>query len=823
MGNQIGTIGARVRALGDKCPSRNDEEQLRRSILAQIRIEQEEKDRKHRFEVSERRAKAAREAAEKAQLIRKEKEEAEQKKREEEQRQAVAKQSEEQVRTNIENVVKPMLDALFLKTEASRVDGMEGLGSMLKDEIEQYEHDVAVKIGGLESTLEQNVGTVARQVGELKAKLDSMTSNTELLLTALGDPEFFSEEDVATRMLAMGAIQADYHMKVEELRDVSKGEVVTVSAIKIELEAVNRTVTAQAEMLTQLQADLAAQREESKAQSETDASLHMEENKELTMMISTLADTVQKLEDRIYALEYEDDEVCSECSLQSVTPIQKKTKPELLEPVREKPLTEDEQVLAGELIPRHNSDRRVDMINWEKLRIVQPKVPVDGKYSKWDEIFISTLTKPPTRAQHSWRVWKESIWHWALELRKVNASFAQLGRQVIASCFPDSSFEGEHSVACSAGQSRDLVQIMSALDVHFCPHTRTVQSRLESDIHNIRRLDMQSPSLFFHLLGIVFRRETEINGGDSMRSETARVDRALKALFFPQHTEQLLRSMMSQSSHEHPFNFIRLEKEVDTLAITDFRRYKPDPSNVKIDKYFPPEQGERDVLQELLEHIGERLSVDTHGHHSVTNSYYQNTSRGQLRSTSGTGLLTAGNPIGGGGFGGAGAGNGGLSGGGGQIDGMIFATPGTLQPNPGGGGNPNFGGTTTTTTGKIPVAQVKNLILATTGSSDGRVEKDANGKEFWIPPKLTEEERQKRIEASNRFKLKKDPQAGWCKAGEYCRDVLTTGECKNGMHLKKEFWRMITQFERNFPEKATALKKKKADKKKAEGAATAPK
>eukprot|EP00392_Amoebophrya_sp_AT5.2_P017239 g17568.t1 len=100
------------------------------------------------------------------------------------------------------------------------------------------------------------------------------------------------------------------------------------------------------------------------------------------------------------------------------------------------------------------------------------------------------------------------------------------------------------------------------------------------------------------------------------------------------------------------------------------------------------------------------------------------------------------------------------------------------------------------------------------GGKDGTVVEEG-GKSFYVPPQLTDAEKQKRVEASNKFKLKKEPNTTWCKFGEFCNNVLTTGECNLGKHLKREYWRMISQFEKNCPAKYKAFDEKRKAAKKA--------
>eukprot|EP00392_Amoebophrya_sp_AT5.2_P018618 g19195.t1 len=456
-----------------------------------------------------------------------------------------------------------------------------------------------------------------------------------------------------------------------------------------------------------------------------------------------------------------------------------------------------EQIARGELIPRCNHEDRVDMIDWQQLKLVKPRTSETSKTTKWDDLYIATLTKPPLRQDFAWRTWKESIWHWAISLRLVAASFTKMGQQVIAHSFRRNAttgevFEGEHSVATSAGTSRDLIEIMAALDQHFCPHTRSVQSALESDVHLIRRPDMQSPILFLHLLSIIFRREVEINGSVNVRTEKAKVDRAIKALMLQKPTEQLIRSSVARATIEKPYTFQTLQAEVDSLSITDHKRYKQNQQG--IDVHLPRERDEVDFMQRLLEQIGERLSVDSLGQHAMTNSYFHQTQRQQsYRGQAGTGLFTLGD-------------------GGGPPGGEFMPLQQPLAGAIGGGG-----GNQTLASAIGGGGQTLFTPGAGNATQEGRTEKDQNGKEYWVPSKITQEEQAKRIEASNRFKLKKEPNANWCKWGEWCGDVLTTGKCA-GKHTKKEFWRMVTQFERKFPEKAKQLAKERADKKAKEAA-----
>eukprot|EP00392_Amoebophrya_sp_AT5.2_P017662 g18061.t1 len=516
--------------------------------------------------------------------------------------------------------------------------------------------------------------------------------------------------------------------------------------------------------------------DETKQQKDVSHQIFVEESEVLRTSVRLLTERLEQMEEKLVELEVEGDDICSECgpeepqkkgprTFDMSTPDGSSKKggvtlePE--EPEEDPDLSDrDRKIIAGDLIPRMKTAERIDMIEWSKLNMIKPKVRASqaskSSYNKWDEIVIMKLGYPPRRDEFTWRLWKEGVWHWARELREVGASFVMLGRNLVQGSFK--GYEGEHSVATSAGEARDLVSVMTVLDEHFAPHTRTIQSRIESDLYKIRRLDKQSPMLFLHLLGVIFRREKEIAEGKFTRTEESKVNRALDALGLSRETTQMLRVTINQTVKQNKaFTFANLESEVDAMNLQDYDRYRINEKNQCVQS--PAERGETDVLTELLEAIGERLAIDSHGHHVIVNSYFQSTAKGKraVQPSGGQGYLTQG-----------------------------FLDPGTADPTPlggtglqhvGGGGGAAGGAGVFLTPGAPAADPNKKFSDKTVKAPDG------SGREIYVPPKsMTAEEKQRSIDASNKFKLKKDPNADWCKRGDFCQNVLTT--------VKREYWRM---------------------------------
>eukprot|EP00392_Amoebophrya_sp_AT5.2_P017465 g17822.t1 len=819
----MGNVG--VSRFGKACARRKTEEEIRAEIRDQILYEIQEKEKADREAAAARR----REAAEKAAQHAKDKKEAEE----------VSKAAAEQARIEADNKLREDLrmkdiigeyliphvqtmqnfdlrlqdvkhDAGDLERMKVRVDAL----SNWADSSSQLQHEEMLKDLGhqerkLVEKIENNFYELDTKLSNIEGQTGQLDDAVALLIAALGDTQMIKDlpdGDVAAALAALGikftVSRAELDANIVQASDYA-------TELRTDLNIVREIATHHQDLFEQLKVKIDDDRNELNATLDTERMIALENQEELRKSLSSVVGAVKELEDRVYFLENQDDEICSECgSVDQSTSHKKKSGPHLesVPEIRSSAAAADpvrslaEQIAKGEVIPRTKHDERIDMIDWSQLRIIEPRITETSKTTKWGDLYIATLTKPPLRQDFAWRVWKESVWHWAVSLRLVGASFTKMGQQVIAQSFrrnPTTGeiFEGEHSVATAAGQSRDLVEIMSALDMHFCPHTRTVQSALESDVHLIKRPDMQSPMLFLHLLGIIYRREVEINGSTNVRTEKAKVDRALKALYLQKPTEQLIRSSISRATVHQPYTYQMLQSEVDSLSITDYKRYQPNAAGV--DVHFPKQREEVDFMQKLLEQIGERLSVDSLGQHAMTNSYFHQTARnisGRGGNSAGTGLFTFA---------------------GGQPDqGVDTPSSTTSQQNLQSALQSFLQQAAAGSGGKSGISLITpgGTQAPNNYSADGETKKDSNGKEFWAPAKLSAEEQAKRIEASNRFKLKKEPNANWCKFGEFCSDVLTTGKCQ-GKHTKKEFWRMITQLERNFPEKAKQLAKERADKK----------
>eukprot|EP00392_Amoebophrya_sp_AT5.2_P018105 g18570.t1 len=826
MGNRLPISG---------CPHRKSEAELREEIRVQIEFEHKEKERVEREATAAKRKEAAEKAAREA---RERKEAADKAKKDAEASEADAKAKAEAKLMEDEHFKKLLGDILIphnhrLENAHLRINDLEDVASKIprvqermgeiaewfdsnsKLAYEKVMTDLGQQEQSMRDYMAKSFVDLDVKTDGIEQKLTELDSAVAVLGAAMGDAAKIRDLPEGDISAALTAIGVKFSTTKAELDANYEQATKFVEEVKADLETIREISSHRRTMFDELQSKIDIERAELSTTLDTERVIALENQEELRKSLNVVVSAMKELEDRMYFLENQDDEICSECSSVEPTTTTRKGKL-LLSPVPEgdagprssaagaSEFSLAEQIAKGERIPRMKHDERIDMIDWAKLRIIEPRISETSKTTKWGDLYIATLTKPPLRQDFAWRVWKESVWHWSVSLRLVGASFTKMGQQIIAQSFRRNQttgeiFEGEHSVATAAGQSRDLVEIMGALDQHFCPHTRSVQSALESEVHLIRRPDMQSPMLFLHLLGIIYRREVEINDSTNVRTEKAKVDRALKALFLQKPTEQLIRSSISRATVDRPYTYSSLQSEVDSLNITDFKRYKPNAAGA--DVHYPKDRDEVDHMQKLLEQIGERLSVDSHGQHAMTNSYFHQTARSvSTRGGAGTGLWTLG--------------GGGGSSGGADNDGFLTPTSTISQQNvlalqnllgqAAANGGKNGGGSLLMT----PGAQA----APNNSSADGETKKDSNGKEFWVPAKLSQEEQAKRIEASNRFKLKKEPNANWCKFGEFCNDVLTTGKCQ-GKHTKKEFWRMITQFERKYPEKAKQLAKEKAEKK----------
>eukprot|EP00392_Amoebophrya_sp_AT5.2_P018803 g19431.t1 len=439
---------------------------------------------------------------------------------------------------------------------------------------------------------------------------------------------------------------------------------------------------------------------------------------------------------------------------------------------RSRPADSDDESVSSDdedlhKIPRTTGNagcNAVDVIDWEKLRGVEKKKR--SAMTKFDDVIMRTLTDPPIRNDLSWRRWKETVFLWARALRRVRASFHQMGSTLLNKSF--AGHEGEYNMAIASSSDRDLVVMMKHLDLKFSIPIRSIMEKAEEIIPSIKRLDGQSPLLFLQLLHLVFLREGEIGG---QRGEHSKVTRALAALRLGENATQLIRSRLPVNVSEMSFN--GLESIVDQLNITDVKRY--DAAGKELE---PNRRGEKDLLMEMLVSMGERLQADGGMHHTNLNNFFRPGGAAGTVHFTGAGGPGPADPA-------AGAG------------GQIFNTP---------GGAPSGG----------PAAY---------GNGGGKTleQKDA---EYWSKANsVPEADRDKRLKQRMvNLKLLRNEEGYWCPFGDYCQKISTTGKC-TGQHTKKEYGPMIRKFQKDFPAKYKIWdeqqKKEKEEKAKAEKEAKA--
>eukprot|EP00392_Amoebophrya_sp_AT5.2_P018604 g19175.t1 len=410
-------------------------------------------------------------------------------------------------------------------------------------------------------------------------------------------------------------------------------------------------------------------------------------------------------------------------------------------------------------IPRKlgkNGVNSIDLIDWESLKTVTKKSR--GELDKFDEITMRTLNDPPQRQHLEWRRWKETVYLWALALRKVRASFTKMGQMVLSKSF--AGHEGEYNMAVSASASRDLISIMHHLDTKFSIPVRTIIEKCEEIIPKIIRLDGQSPVMFLQLLNLVFIRGQDFN--KNQRSEHNKVMRGLSALRLEHNTEQLIKSKLPAEVDE--MEFMQLENLVDTLGVKDTTRHDTGGK-----KHEPNKSGEKDWIVELMVAMGERLRGDASSHNTHMNNYFNAGSRTGPAGTvhladGGVGGLNPGGQIGGG-----------------QVN-NITAQPG-LQPN----------------------GQVK----------DDRATLRGKDKAYWDKLKLVApSQKDAKLKARKEMLSAQNNTDGyWCEFGDWCESVPRTGDCI-GRHSGPEFGRLIRRFEDEHPEEYKVWKVKQAEIKK---------
>eukprot|EP00392_Amoebophrya_sp_AT5.2_P014235 g14378.t1 len=420
-------------------------------------------------------------------------------------------------------------------------------------------------------------------------------------------------------------------------------------------------------------------------------------------------------------------------------------------------------------IPRKmgkNGVNSIDLIDWSSLRSIakKPKNSLD----KFDEITMRTLNEPPLRNMLEWRRWKETVYLWALALRKVRASFTKMGQMLLNKSF--AGHDGEYSMAVSASSTRDLVDIMVHLDTKFSIPVRTIIEKCEEMIPKIVRCDGQSPTMFLQLLNLIFIREAEISN-KSPRSEHNKVMRGLSALRLEHNTEQLIKSKLPTEVED--MEFIELENLIDQLGIKDAVRYDATGK-----KHEPTKVGEKDWISELMVAMGERMRGDASSHSTHMNNYFN------------TGKQT--------------------------VGGGIHFSDATGSGNPSGLG-PAPGSNFATGGGPIPPTPPGPGV-----QKDSRVELRAKDQEYWKNlAKVAPQQKEAKLKARMENMLSKKNQPGyWCEFGDWCESVPKTGDCI-GRHTGPEFGRLIRKFEDSDPAAYAKWKKVQDEKKKAEAKAKA--
>eukprot|EP00392_Amoebophrya_sp_AT5.2_P017945 g18373.t1 len=786
MGNSLSQIAG---AIGKQCPRRETSEQARRRVLKEMQDERELLLSIEKATLKEVMSRAAQEAA------------------------AIGKNFQKTSRQQAK-LREDILNSLSIKIGTEMTGVKTALGNLSK-RVGKQDGKLHL-VNDLGAQLSENSAghhvVLTRLETQVDALLDKTTQITETVQGSEAMPVRFAELEVDHADLSQDCkytkleMAEDLRKVGEELQEMGATAVSAHSElgeIKDEIRALKDSIGMGIgeERLEAFKADL-------QSEAELQNGLYLDENKELRLIIQSLADTVSKLESKIVELEGlmaedEADEIYCD-SVESddggAAPSKRSKKGAastrgfgLDQSPEPKPALDAElqRIAEGKMIPRMRMSERVDMIDWSKLELVPTKSPFE-KLTKWDEVIIRTLISPPLRSSTPWKMWKEAAWHWARQLRLVGAEFHQMGRHLVNTAFAGDKFEGEHSIAVGAGAERDMIGIMQALDTHFCPHTRTVQAKIESDMYRVRRLDGQAPLLFLMLLKKVFLREQQINEGVAVRMESAKVERALVALMLKGMTTQLIRSKISTANVSGTgFDLNDLEREVDNLNITDFNRYKVGATGQDI--HVKTENNEEDVLTGLLEVIGERMNTDSTGHHAVTNRHFNLTQKQPVVNNVGTGHGQA--------FFGLGAGDSSETVGTGLPGGQT-GLPGPLHV-PAGGPAP---GAAFATGGQ----------RFSTNPNGETIE--INGKKHYLAPKLSDAEKTQRNEGAKKDKLKLDAEADWCPFGEFCVKILEDGRCPK-KHLKKEVWKLLSQFEQKHPEKYKQMQKEREKLKKEREAA----
>eukprot|EP00392_Amoebophrya_sp_AT5.2_P017856 g18278.t1 len=354
----------------------------------------------------------------------------------------------------------------------------------------------------------------------------------------------------------------------------------------------------------------------------------------------------------------------------------------------------------------------VELIDWSKLRLVRKKEK--QTLNEIDKIKMRRLTSPPLRSQiKSWKRWKESIFYWVRDLRRVRVPFTVMGAQVLEQAFV--GCDGEHAVAEQASATRDIIAMMEKLDLKFATPTRGMLEKLEEWIPLITRDDGVSPQLFLHLLGMIFEGEKRL--GASHRTEHNKVTRALAALRVHNDKDTIIRSQLTSDMNE--MTYAELEHTIDALAINDTTRY--DARGLKPEKNT---KGTPDYLSDLLGILGDRHGEGASLDHVALNKFFSGPS----------------------------------------AQGHVFATGGAAG---GVGGNRGGGTTSQPGTPRAPRQQ----------PSKEQTEKEDQAHWEKHEKKSVDQKKTELAERMEKLKKQNDKENYWCPHGDWCQRLRTTGYC----------------------------------------------
>eukprot|EP00392_Amoebophrya_sp_AT5.2_P003820 g3825.t1 len=423
--------------------------------------------------------------------------------------------------------------------------------------------------------------------------------------------------------------------------------------------------------------------------------------------------------------------------------------PPPLPPVMERIPGDSSDSSDGEYTTPHTNGKlgvnTVELIDWQKLREVRKKPKSD--LSEVDKIKMRRLTAPPLRSQiKSWKRWKESVYYWARDLRRVRVSFTVMGAQILEQSFM--GHDGEHAVAEQASPSRDLVEMMQVLDLKFATPTRGLLEKFEEWAPLITRDDGVAPALFLHLLGMVFEAEKRVGGP---RTEHSKVTRALAALRIHNDKDTIIRAQLTSEIEQ--MTYTELEHVIDALQINDATRY-----DAKGHKPEKQQKGVQNYLSDLLGILGDRDGQGASLDHVALNKYF--------------------------------------SGGGASAEGHILQTRGDQGSGRPGGPGQRPGGTSQPGT---PRTRETDAEFA----KEDEVFWEAHGK------KSAEQKKQELEERMSKLRKQVDKDDYWCPYGDWCMKLRSAGFCSQ-QHSRPEYQRGRKKFERDHPEKyAEWLKRKK--------------